>query len=65
VDLLLQAWWCLQENKPFAEGFPSEDERRTGWKEGIAGRNVELGWLARQGDRPARYEALDPDQFGL
>jgi len=60
VEVLLQAWWCLTENKPFTEGLPPEGERRDGWRKAVQGRTVELGWLARKSHRRARYEELHP-----
>src|SRR3984957_19275919 len=32
VDLMLQAWWCLKEHKPFGESMPNEGERQAGWR---------------------------------
>lgn len=65
ADVLLQAWWCLTENKPFDHAIPAEAERRAGWQSAIKGRTVEAGWLARTSVRAARYEALTPAQLGL
>jgi proteasome alpha subunit len=65
VEVLLQAWWCLTEDKPFGDGLPSEAERRDGWRKAVNGRNIEVGWLSRQGQRRARYEELTPAQLGL
>jgi proteasome alpha subunit len=65
VDWLLQAWWCLVENKSFTENPPSEEERRSGWRASIAGKTVEIGWLARQSARLARFEMLTLNQVGL
>jgi len=65
VNLMLQAWWCLKEHKPFGEAMPNEGERQAGWRAATHGRVVELGWLARQSPRAARYEALSPAQVGL
>ena len=65
VDLLLQAWWCLTENKPFGDGIPSEADRQAGWRAATQGRVVEIGWLARTSPRPARYETLTLAQIGL
>jgi len=65
VEILLQAWWCLTENKPFDNGLPSEEERRDGWRKAVNGRNIEVGWLTRQRDRRARYEQPTPAQLGL
>ena len=65
ADLLLQAWWCLTENKPFGEGMPAESERQAGWRTTTRDRVVEIAWLARNSTRLARYEALTLDQAGL
>ena len=65
IDLLLQAWWCLTENKSFTEATPTEAERQAGWRATVNGRVVEVGWLARQSERLARYESLTLAQVGL
>ena len=65
ASLMLQAWWCLKEGKPFGDGMPNEAERTAGWRAATAGRVVELGWLARKSPRAARYEALSLAQVGL
>jgi proteasome alpha subunit len=65
VDLMLQAWWCLLENKPWGAGFPDEPERKAGWRTATQGRVVEIGWLARNSSRQAHYEALTLGQVGL
>ncbi len=65
ADLLLQAWWCLVENKTFGEGLPGEPERQAGWREATRDRVVEVGWLARNSARSARYESLNLAQIGL
>jgi len=65
VDLLLQAWWCLAEGKPFGDGIPNEADRQAGWRAATQGRVVEIGWLARKSPRPARYETLTLAQIGL
>jgi len=65
VDLMLQAWWCLTEGKPFGEGIPGEADRQAGWRATTQGRVVEIGWLARKSPRPARYETLTLAQTGL
>ncbi|MBM3834452.1 MAG: 20S proteasome subunit A/B [Verrucomicrobia bacterium] len=65
ADLMLQAWWCLTENKSLAENPPSEDERRAGWRNAINGKIVEIGWLARQSQRQARFDMLTLNQVGL
>ena len=66
ADLLMQAWWCLVENKGFAaDKLPPETERQAGWRQAIAGKVVEAGWLGRQGMRAARYQALKFTDLGL
>ena len=67
TDLLLQAWWCLTESKSFVEATPSETERRAGWRGSLASKRkiVELGWLARQSARAARFETLTLAQLSL
>ncbi|MDB6109093.1 MAG: hypothetical protein JWR69_843 [Pedosphaera sp.] len=65
ADVLLQAWWCLVENKPFGEGLPEEAQRQAGWRASSSERVVELGWLARNSPRHARYEPLSLAQAGL
>jgi hypothetical protein len=56
IDLFLQAWWSLVENKPVAES--SEEERRAGARSAVQGQVVEVGWLARKSSRPARFRLL-------
>jgi proteasome alpha subunit len=63
VDLLLQAWWSLVENKPLAE--TPEADRRNGWRSALENRVAEIGWLARKGQRHARFESLSLAQVGL
>lgn len=65
AELLLQCWWCLLENKSFGQAVPSEEERRQGWRKGIEGKVVEIGWLSRETPRPARYEPLKLHDLGL
>ena len=57
VERMLQAWWCLRENKSFTE-LPPEEERRQGWRAGVKGKVVEIGWLARESTRLARFSWL-------
>jgi hypothetical protein len=63
--LLLQAWWRLAENKSFTEALPDEAARRAGWREATKGKEIEIGWLARQSSRPARYQAPTAAELGL
>jgi proteasome alpha subunit len=65
ADLLLQAWWRLSENKPFAEGMLDEAARQAGWREAVKGKEIEIGWLARAGSRAARYQPLTATDLGL
>jgi len=63
ADLLLQAWWCLVENKALAES--NEADRRTGWKKGLEGKVLEIGWLERKSPRQVRFQPLTLAQVGL
>jgi proteasome alpha subunit len=65
AELLLQAWWCVVENKVLTEPLPAEDARKAGWRESVKGKVVEIGWLARSGARAARYQALTLSDLGL
>ncbi len=65
AERLLQAWWCLSEDKAFVAGAVGEAERREGWRRAALGRVIEAGWLARDPRRRARYRALDLNQLGL
>jgi proteasome alpha subunit len=65
AELLLQAWWRLSENKPFTGPLPDEAARRAGWREAVQGKEIEIGWLAREGSRPARYQARTAAELGL
>lgn len=59
AGILLEAWWILSQEKPFTDPMPAAVEREAGWREALIGRTLELGWLARRHDRPARYSSLD------
>ena len=61
AELLLEAWWRVTENQPFAEGA----ENALAWREGMKDRAVEAGWLARRSFRVARYEPLSLKQLGV
>jgi hypothetical protein len=63
ADRLLQAWWCLVENKPVAE--TTESDRQAGWRSSLENRVVEIGWLARKGPRQARFHTLSLAESGL
>jgi proteasome alpha subunit len=65
ADLLLQTWWRLSENRSFTEGLPDEAARQAGWREAVKGKEIEIGWLARAGARPARYHAPTAAELGL
>jgi proteasome alpha subunit len=65
AEILLQAWWRLVENKPWTESGPDAAACRVGWRDSVKGKTVEIGWLARQGPRPARYQALTISDLGL
>ncbi|HEY3855627.1 MAG TPA: proteasome subunit alpha [Verrucomicrobiae bacterium] len=65
ADVLLQAWWLQSEGKSFTDSVPDEAARQAGWRELVKGKVVEVGWLARQGARPARYQTLSVSDLGL
>jgi len=65
ADVFLQAWWGLIEGKSFAKLTPNQPESQAGWRGALKDRVVEIGWLARQTPRLARYEALTLTQLGL
>ena len=65
AELMLQAWGVLEAQQHFDEQIPSEDDRRENWRKRVEDRQLELGWLARQGKRRARFEKLSREQLGL
>ena len=65
AELLLQAWWCLAENKFLTYPIPAEEQRKAGWREATKGKVIEIGWLARQSARAARYQPLTVADLGL
>jgi hypothetical protein len=65
AERMLQAWGVLEAQQSFDEHLPVERERREGWRKRLAGRQLELGWLARDGRRRARFERLTAEQLGL
>ena len=62
IDILLQSWWVLRENKSFTE-IPPETERRKGWQDATKDRVLEIGWLDRNLKRPARFVWLAGNKF--
>jgi proteasome alpha subunit len=65
AEILLQAWWCVLENKPLSGQVPAEDQRKAGWREATKGKVIEIGWLARQNARSARYQTQTVSDLGL
>jgi len=65
VDLLLQAWWLMGENKSFEDPVVAEPERQAGWRSALQGRVVEIGWLARNVPQRVRFQNLTLGQLGL
>jgi proteasome alpha subunit len=65
ADILLQAWGCLQEGKSNPEFSADPAQRQAAWRQAVKGKVVEIGWLARNGARPARYQAQTLAQLGL
>ena len=41
------------------------NHRQAGWREAVKGKEIEIGWLAREGSRPARYLAPTAAELGL
>ena len=58
----LEVWFCLTNDKPLTT---SRTELEAGWRAGVVGKTIELGWLNRRGQRAARYEALTAAGLGL
>lgn len=52
VELAAEAWWGITRNRP-----PGTPEAAAGWRDDLAGRIVEAGWLVR-GSRRAAYRPL-------
>jgi len=65
AEILLQAWWCVSENKWLTDPIPAEEQRKAGWRETTKGKVIEIGWLARQSARAARYQTLTLSDLGL
>ena len=65
TEQLLQAWWCIVENKPFDASLPPEADRREGWRKSVGGRSVELGWLGRKEPGRAKFQWLRLADVGL
>jgi hypothetical protein len=63
IDLCLQAWWCLVEGKALTE--TSEEDRRAGWRARLEEKVAEIGWLARNSPRSARFHMLSLRDVGL
>lgn len=59
ADRLLQAWWCLLEERPFGDDLPAETERREGWKRALAGKVLEAALLRRTAPGRVLYQSLD------
>ncbi len=64
LDLLLQTWWRIASGGSF-ETMPDEAARQAGWREAVKGKEIEIGWLARNLTRAARYQALTAGELGL
>ncbi|HRI12592.1 MAG TPA: hypothetical protein PLX89_06250 [Verrucomicrobiota bacterium] len=59
ISRILETWWLLMASRRFNESIPASAEREAGWRAAIEGQQIEVGWLARNSARPARYEPLD------
>jgi proteasome alpha subunit len=65
AGILLQAWWCVSENKFLTDPIPAEEQRKAGWREATKGREIEIGWLARRNARAAKYQTQTLADLGL
>jgi proteasome alpha subunit len=65
AELLLQTWGMLEAQQNFETGLPGETERREGWRQRLGDRQLELGWLRRDGRRRTRYERLTREELSL
>ena len=65
VDLILQAWWLSASASSFSANTPPVADRQKGWREGIAGKTVEIGWLQRVPSRAVCYRACSLAELGL
>jgi proteasome alpha subunit len=65
ADVLLQAWWMVTENKSFTEKVPEISARQAGWRKDTEDKVIEIGWLARESPRAARYQARTISDLGL
>ncbi len=60
--VFLEVWFGLTSDKPLTT---PRAELEAGWRAGVVGKTIELGWLNRRGPRAARYEALTAAGLGL
>lgn len=58
ADRLLQAWWCLIEDRSFSDDRPAEGERRDGWKRALEGKVLEAALLRRTAPGRVLYQSL-------
>lgn len=65
ADFILQAAWCITKGHSFDASIPEEAERHAGWRDWVAGKVVEVGWLDRHSTRKARYRPLTLGDLGL
>jgi proteasome alpha subunit len=61
---LLEAWWRLETGQSFTE-IRETEETQKGWQETLGSRTLEMGWLARESGRRARFERLNRSDLGL
>ncbi len=60
--LMLRAWWRMTTDRSFDEEI-SVDEMAAGVQSALEGKTLEVGWLKREHNRPARYEVLVLDEL--
>lgn len=63
AELFLQAWWLVMAHKKTGEKMPEVSERQEGWRKNITDKVIEIGWLARDHSRAARYQNLSLEQL--
>jgi proteasome alpha subunit len=64
AERLLEAWWRLETGKSFNESLGAS-EAQSGWRETLGSRTLEVGWLARESGRRARYSPMSLSELGL
>lgn len=64
AERLLEAWWRLETGRSFTEPVGAA-EAQNGWRETLGSRTLEVGWLARESGRRARFAQMSLSELGL